>query len=76
MKRDDWDVYWVSEEYRETAEGMLRDIEKSEHLLRGKDDVEFEGFVLEHTTGKTTEVKASVTPRRSRARNPWLEERE
>lgn len=74
MKRDDWDVYWVSEEYRETAEKMLRDLEKSEHLLPA--GVESEGFILEVTKvssfGKTSEVKASVTPRRSRARNPWL----
>lgn len=70
MKRDDWDVYWVSEEYRETAEKMLRDLEKSEHLLPA--GVESEGYILEVTNGKTSEVKASVTPRRSRARNPWL----
>lgn len=74
MKRDDWDVYWVSEEYRETAERMLRDLEKHEHLLPA--GVESEGYILEVTKvssfGKTSEVKASVTPRRSRARNPWL----
>jgi len=74
MKRDDWDVYWASEEYREIAETMVRDIEKAEHLLPRNPDVEFEGFTLKHTNGKgkESEVKASVTPRRNRARNPWL----
>ena len=74
MKRDDWDVYWVSEAYRETAEGMLRKLEESEHLLPA--GVESEGYILEVTTvssfGKTSEVLASVTPRRKRAKNPWL----
>jgi hypothetical protein len=73
MNRDDWDVYWVSEEYREFAEGMLRDVEKAEHLLKA--DVEFEGYIYGLTDGKAKEmskVLASVTPRRLRAKNPWL----